>query len=669
MSKLNNINENEEKEISFFNINPLKSNKSNNSSNNESNKNKKYKSNKSIPKVILSLKNSEKSSDKKELEELNAQIKFKRKEKKFKTLKQNKETFVTFEKMIKKKRLKTNRVKKKTIKKKKIELELPKDKEDGEGEIKEDIEQEEFDDKEMKTKLDLIFEKKFLPTETMLSYCKCQLYISYDNFSGFDNTGLEGILCIIINRVFSNLYLQIYDIMDFKKQFEIELYTNISLNKGYEILTEKFHTIEYPTFCLGINFYTKKKAEEIKNIILNYSKALNSSLFYAYEKKSHDSFQNKKIFDFITNPKKFINNTEENKKISKDTISKQINNKNKIKTNIKNDEKENNNDYLGQIFDKTLKKLNYKISSDEQMLSFALDTESNELVFETSKGANRFLEQNNIEISIINEEYEKMKEKIKSKMKVNKLESRKTRKSLQEELKDKENKEKINDILNQIEGLQSKDKNLFNLEDEEKQKLDNKIKKFNITKRLSINQKLQINSSPDNMIFIEDDSDDLENLEEGEEIEDEEDEEGEEIEDLGKKGDEEEQKISSSFNDINNIQENNNINNNKINNNEIKDNKIVNNNVNNINNKKNFLFNSRLSIIKKPQRNSSEISSNSLKENNNINIKNSFNNKSNDENEIESIKENKSSILDECIIMLKYLIFEFFNFKNIFNIL
>ena len=647
MNKLNNINENEEKEISFFNINLLKSNKSNNSSNNESNKNKKYKSNKSIPKVILSLKNSEKSSDKKELEELNAQIKFKRKEKKFKTLKQNKETFVTFEKMIKKKRLKTNRVKKKTIKKKKIELDLPKDKENGEGEIKEDIEQEEFDDKEMKTKLDLIFEKKFLPTETMLSYCKCQLYISYDNFSGFDNTGLEGILCVIINRVFSNLYLQIYDIMDFKKQFEIELYTNISLNKGYEILTEKFHTIEYPTFCLGINFYTKKKAEEIKNIILNYSKALNSSLFYAYEKKSHDSFQNKKIFDFITNPKKFINNTEENKKISKDTISKQINNKNKIKTNIKNDEKENNNDYLGQIFDKTLKKLNYKISSDEQMLSFALDTESNELIFETSKGANRFLEQNNIEISIINEEYEKMKEKIKSKMKVNKLESRKTRKSLQEELKDKENKEKINDILNQIEGLQSKDKNLFNLEDEEKQKLDNKIKKFNITKRLSINQKLQINSSPDNMIFIEDDSDDLENLEEGEEKEDEEDEEGEEIEDIGKKGDEEEQKISSSFNDINNIKENNNINNNKINNNEIKDNKIVNNNVNNINNKKNFLFNSRLSIIKKPQRNSSEISSNSLKENNNINIKNSFNNKSNDENEIESIKENKSSILDE----------------------
>ena len=639
MSKLNNFNENEEKEISLFHINQLKSNKSNISSNKESNK--KYKSNKNIPKVVLSLKNSEKSSEKKEIEELNAQINFKRKEKKFRTLKENKETMITFEKMIKKKRMKTSRVKKKTIKKKRIELEIPKNKENEEEEIKEDIEQEEFEDKEMKTKLDLIFEKKFLPTETMLSYCKCQLYISYDNFSGFDNTGLEGILCIVINRVFSNLYLQIYDIMDFKKQFEIELYTNISLNKGYEILTEKFHTIEYPTFCLGINFYTKKKAEEIKDIILNYSKALNSSLFYTYDKKSHDSFQNKKIFDYITNPKKFINNNEENKKISKDNNSKKVINKNKINPNIKNNDNEKNNDYFGQIFNKTLKKLNYKISSDEQMLSFALDTESNELIFETSKGASRFMEQNNIEMSIINEEYEKMKEKIKKKMKINKLESRKTKKSLQEDLKDKENKEKINDILNQIEGLQSKDKNLFNLEEEEKQKLDNKIKKYNIAKRLSINQKLQINASPDNMIFIEDDSDDFEDLEEGDELEDEENEEEEEIEEGEKGGNEQEPKLSSSFNDDNNIQENNN---NKIIDNEIKDDKIFNNN-NNIN-KKNLLFHSRLSVIKDTHKNSSEISSNSLKEHN-INIKSSLNNLSQDANEIESIKEMNSSMPDD----------------------
>ena len=120
--------------------------------------------------------------------------------------------------------------------------------------------------------------------------------------TGFEYTGLEGILCIMINRLSSNLYLKIYDILDFKKQFEIELYTNILFNKGYEVMSEKFHTIEFPTFptfCLGINFYTIKKADEIKNIILNYSKALNSTLFYQYKKKNHDTFKQKKTKLFI----------------------------------------------------------------------------------------------------------------------------------------------------------------------------------------------------------------------------------------------------------------------------------------------------------------------------------------------------------------------------------
>ena len=634
MSKFMNTNENEEKEISLSHIHDLKSNKSINSSNYKSNK--RYKSNKSIHKVILSLKNSDKSSEKKEIEELNAHINFERKKARFRTLKQNKQTVLTIEKMIKKKKLRAGRVRKKTIKKKRIEM--LKDKENEEEEVKEEIEHDEFEDKEVKTKLELIFEKKFAPTETMLSYCKCQLYISYDNFSGFDNTGLEGILCIVINRVFSNLYLQIYDIMDFKKQFEIELYTNISLNKGYEILDEKFHTIEFPTFCIGINFYTKKKAEEIKNIILYYSKALNSSLFYMYEKKNHDSFQSKQIFDYITNPKKFINNNlheEKKKKISNDSDTKKINTKDN-NSNNKIDDNEKNNDYLDQIFSNNLKKLNYKISSDEQMLSFALDIESNELIFETSKGANRFLEQNNIEIGIISEEYEKMKEKKKSKLKINKFESRKTKKSIQEDLKDKENKEKINDILNQIEGLQTKDKNLFNLdeEEEEKQKLNNKIKKFNIAKRLSINQKLQINSSPDNMIFIEDDSDELEEFEEGEELEDEEEESDEELgEEEEEKG--QEQKLSS-FIENNNSQENDDVINN-----------IKNPENYNSKNNKNFLFKSRLSIIRRNTgKNSSEISSNSLKENNKT-IKNSSSYKIPEENEVASNLENKNSIIDK----------------------
>ena len=623
MSKLIfNNDEAEEKEISLSNINQLRSNKSNNSSDKELKQ--KFNSNRNIQKIFL--KNLDKLSDKKEAED-NVEIKFERKSKKFHTIKQDiksKLKFDKFNKMIRRKRTKTNRQRRKTLRKQKIEI--PKD-EPKEEPIKGEEELDEFNDKEIKTKLELILEKKFLPTETLLSYCKCQLYISYDYLGDFENTGLEGILCILVNRIYSNLYLQIYDVMDFKKQFEIELYTNILLNKGYEIASEKFHTIEFPTFCIGINFYTKKKAEEIKNIILNYSKALNSSLFYMYETKAHDSFQNTNIFDYILNPTKYINKNEGKKKNSNEANNtKQIINKNNNKTS----DKTNNEYYFDQLFNinNLSKKLNYKISSDEQMLSFGLDTEANEVIFETSKGANRFFEHNNIDITMINEEYEKMKEKIKSKTKNNKLETRKTKKSYQEEIKDKENQDKINDILNQIEGLQYKDKNYLNFEEvEEKQKLNNKIKKFNIAKRLAINQKLKINSPPENMVFYEDDSERFEDEEEGEEEEDDE----EDLEDN-------EESVEKEMNNTNeNKTENNESNNiiqkgmkaNKFKNIENKD-----------NNNNNLLFNSRISAIQNNQKNESEVSSNSFNENNNI--KNDINNTNSNEEE----KEEKSNTVN-----------------------
>ena len=262
------------------------------------------------------------------------------------------------------------------------------------------------------------------------------------------------------------------------------------------------------------------------------------------------------------------------------------------------------------------------------MLSFGIDAESNELIFETSKGANRFLEQNNIEISIINEEYEKMKEKIKLKLKNNKAETRKTKKSFQEDLKNKENKEKIIDILNQIEGLQTKDKNLFNLEEEEKQKLNNKIKKFNLTKRLAINQKLEINSSPDNMVFYEDYSNESEEDEEGEDIEEEE---GEELDD-------EDIPLAQLTKDVDKIKK---IPFGKHNNLDIKNN----NNLNNTNNKVNVIL-KRLSTIKEKRKNSSDVSSNSKNENNDNN-KNSLNFESENDDKSENNIEDKNNKINE----------------------
>ena len=551
--------EGEEKEISLSSVKEMNSNTSSNNTQIKHNKTKvKFDD---IPKLTImhtqkTFGDKEKEKEK-EIEKDNPVEIFERRKKKFQTLmtRQTKVFGGDKKKKRKKGKFKTSIIKKSNKKLGEAvdddDKEKQKDKEKhkskktlneskSSNQIDEDEEyREEFEDKEMQTKLEILLEKKFTPTQTMLSYCKCQLYISYDNMTGFEYTGLEGILCIMINRLLSNLYLQIYDILDFKKQFEIELYTNILLNKGYEVMSEKFHTIEFPTFCLGINFYTIKKAEEIKNIILNYSKALNSSLFYQYEKKNHDTFKQKKLFDYISDPKAGLNYYDKKKKTSKD-----VNNQLEY-NNLNNDD----SNYLETMFGNINKKLNYKISSNEQMLSFSIDKEANEVTFDTSKGANRFLEQNNIEISDINEEYEKMKEKVKSKIKNNKFISNKTKKSIQEEIKDKENREKIMEILNQIEGLQINDKNNLNVE-EEKEKLNNKIRKFNVTKRLPINQKMQITSPPENLVFYGDNSDSL-----GEDLED--DEEGEEEEE----DDEEEEGVNEEENNIlKDLLKNNNIN-------------------------------------------------------------------------------------------------------------
>ena len=607
--------EGEEKEISLSSVKEIKSMKSSKSNTlsipkNEEIKKKEVKvkfENIKIP--TLSIVNAQKTfmENKSKKEDFSKEV-FERRKKKFHTLVSNKsKIFEKNSKKMKKRKKGKNKTVRVKYNKSKREEDEEKEKEtksiiDSNQIEKNEEEREEFEDKETQTKLELVLEKKFTATQTMLSYCKCQLYISYDNMTGFEYTGLEGILCIMINRLLSNLYLQIYDILDFKKQFEIELYTNILLNKGYEVMSEKFHTIEFPTFCLGINFYTIKKADEIKNIILNYSKALNSTLFYQYEKKNHDTFKQKKLFDFINDPKKVLNYNDKKKRTTKEAI----NNQNIDYNNNLNSENENLN-YLETIFGNLNKKINYKISSNELMLSFSIDQEANEVTFDTSKGANRFLEQNNIEISDINEEYEKMKEKVKAKVKNSKFITNKTKKSMQEEIKDKENKEKIMEILNQIEGLQVKDK--INLEiEKEKEKFNNKIKKFNVTKRLPINQKMQINSSPENLVFYGGDSD---SFKEGEDNFEEEDEEGEEEEDDKEEGNKEEENEI-----IKNILNNNNINN------DINNNLNLNTGNNNSEENSNEVKNSiklQLSGIAKKLSNSSEISSNSIKNENNNN--------------------------------------------------
>ena len=636
----------EEKEISLPNVNDLNSN---NSSVGSQDKKRSIKVKFRDMDTLSPQKTYREKNQKIDDETENNTRKFERRKKKFNTLFLKQSQIFEFgnkKKKRKKGKHKTVMLSKKSFKKEDFKEKKKSNKSIHEEEVDNDNDNDnddddddgiidEFEDKEMQTKLEVVLDKKFVPTQTMLSYCKIQLFISYENMTGFQYTGLEGILCVVINRLLSNLYLQIYDIMDFKKQFEIELYTNIILNKGYEVVTKKFHTIEFPTFCLGLNFYTNKKANQIKNIILNYSKVLNSCLFYQYEKNDHDTFKQKKLFDYISDPKKISSYNNDKKKKAPKEVANQVENTNN------NNNNENDSNYLENIF--TLnRKLNFKISSNEMLLSFSIDKEANEVTFDTSKGANRFLEQNNIEISEINEEYEKMKEMIKSKVKNNKAITNKTKKSIQEEIKDKENKEKIMEILNHIEGLQTKDKNILNLEDD-KEKMNNKIKKFNVTKRLPINQKTKIESSPDNFFFYGENS----SFESGEENEEEEDdEEGEEEEDEAIEHHINEEEDNVIKNILNNNPNANNNSNNKFNifnfnnsnyksNNKsnyksnIKSNNISNKNSNNIlnlntgnnlspeNSEQNKSI--QLSGIPKKMTNSSEISSNNLDENKNKN--------------------------------------------------
>jgi hypothetical protein len=124
-------------------------------------------------------------------------------------------------------------------------------------------------------KLKKILKDKIEPNCTILEISNARIYIAYED-SEFEYTNIEGYLCLVINRKFSCLFLHLYEYVGYKKEFEIELYTNIE--KGYSVLKDNFHCIEFPTFFLGINFSHKISSEKMKNIILFNSIVLNSQL-------------------------------------------------------------------------------------------------------------------------------------------------------------------------------------------------------------------------------------------------------------------------------------------------------------------------------------------------------------------------------------------------------
>ena len=89
--------------------------------------------------------------------------------------------------------------------------------------------------------------------ETILEYATVKLSVCSPQTGKYFRSFIkEGILCVIINRNTSCLFLKLFELIEFQKVFEIELYTNIM--DGYTKVDNYFHVIEFPGFFLGLSF-------------------------------------------------------------------------------------------------------------------------------------------------------------------------------------------------------------------------------------------------------------------------------------------------------------------------------------------------------------------------------------------------------------------------------
>ena len=213
-------------------------------------------------------------------------------------------------------------------------------------------------------------------------------------FRSFDK---EGILCVIIDRNKSCLYLKQYDLIEFKLIFSIELYTNIA--DGYTVNDNHFHVIEFPGFFLGLSFpmldnpNIANRSSLIQKAIISTSKFISiklSEYIYLYE------FDNKR--EVMKKPSRL---REVAKRLSSAKIFKnpKSNITGRISISKENNELNNNNIDIDSV-----KKINTMA-----------EIESNKNILEGKSGeiketnTNNNIEENK---SIINEESQKLLENL-----------------------------------------------------------------------------------------------------------------------------------------------------------------------------------------------------------------------------------------------------------------
>jgi len=110
--------------------------------------------------------------------------------------------------------------------------------------------------------------EQLLPHESIVEINNSKLYFALQD-EEFKPANIEGFLCLIVNREIQCLFIRVIHSLDYTKMFEIELYKEIK--NGYAVLSDNFHSMEFPFGHLGINFSNKTDGDRLKSAIFYIS--------------------------------------------------------------------------------------------------------------------------------------------------------------------------------------------------------------------------------------------------------------------------------------------------------------------------------------------------------------------------------------------------------------
>lgn len=218
--------------------------------------------------------------------------------------------------------------------------------------------------------------------ESILEFATAKLSICSPEtnkyFASFHN---EGILCVVINRNTSCLFLQLFDLVELKKVFEIELYTNII--DGYVCRDTCFHTIEFPGFFLGVSFaqpqenLNENRGSLMQKTIVNTSKFIDinsDNYLYLYD------------FDHKTEKAQLFHQIKKIREMEKNILKKKKDEKNNKKTKSKDKKKvgkskgkKNNEGNKKKESSKPKKSKDNKIKENTSTYSKQNDSENSEI--------------------------------------------------------------------------------------------------------------------------------------------------------------------------------------------------------------------------------------------------------------------------------------------------